>query len=30
VLGKKADPDALRSAVAAGYDYAAKEALCLT
>ena len=26
VLGKKADPEALRSAIAAGYDYAAKEA----
>jgi pyruvate ferredoxin oxidoreductase gamma subunit len=30
VLGKKADPEALRSAIAAGYDYAAKEALCLS
>jgi pyruvate ferredoxin oxidoreductase gamma subunit len=30
VLGKKADPEALRAALAAGYEYARKEALCLT
>ncbi len=29
VLGKKADPELLRSAIAAGYDYAAKETACL-
>ncbi len=30
VLGKKADPEALRTAIAAGYDHVAKEALCLS
>jgi pyruvate ferredoxin oxidoreductase gamma subunit len=30
VLGKKADPEALRTALATGHEYARKEALCLT
>jgi pyruvate ferredoxin oxidoreductase gamma subunit len=30
VLGKKADPEALRTALAAGHEYASRDALCLT